>query len=110
MKPFFYLAMTIAFAAMVAGAGFQVSATEAEVPLLYKTKCAGCHGTDGRGDTAMGKKIGAPDLHSPEIAKMKDSDLIEIVWNGKNKMPAYNQRLTKAQTEELVKYIRSLKQ
>ena len=76
---------------------------------LYKSKCQVCHGPDAKGDTPAGKKVGAKDLHSPEVAKMSDADLMGIVKKGKDKMPAYNGKLTDDQIKALVKYIRSLK-
>jgi len=76
---------------------------------LYKTKCQACHGADGTGNTPAGKKLGARDFHSPEIAKMSDSELFDITKNGKGKMPPYDKKLTDAQIKDLVKYIRSLK-
>ena len=76
---------------------------------LYKTKCQACHGTDGKGDTAPGKKLGAKDFHSPEVVKMSDAELFDITKKGKEKMPAYDKKLTDEQIEELIKYIRSLK-
>jgi mono/diheme cytochrome c family protein len=76
---------------------------------LYKTKCQVCHGADGKGDTPAGKKLGAKDFHSPEVAKMSDAELIEAVKKGKGKMQAYEGKLTDDQIKDLVKYIRSLK-
>jgi len=76
---------------------------------LYKTKCASCHGADGKGDTPVGKKIGVRDFHSPEVTKESDQELFEISKNGKNKMPKYDGKLTDDQIKSLVKYIRSLK-
>jgi len=76
---------------------------------LYKTKCQVCHGADGKGDTPAGKKLGAKDFHSPEVAKMSDQELFDITKNGKEKMPAYNNKLTDDQLKDLIKYVRSLK-
>ena len=76
---------------------------------LYKTKCQACHGQDGKGDTPVGKKLGVKDFHSPEVAKMSDQELFEITKKGKEKMPAYNGKLTDDQIKSLIKYIRSLK-
>ncbi len=76
---------------------------------LYKSKCRVCHGPDGKGETPAGKKVGAKDLHSPEVAKMSDAALFDIVKKGKQKMPAYDKKLTDAQIKALVHYIRSLK-
>jgi cytochrome c6 len=76
---------------------------------LYKSKCQVCHGPDGKGDTAMGKKLGVRDFHSPSVAKESDTELFKIAKEGKNKMPSYNGKLTDDQIKALVKYIRSLK-
>jgi cytochrome c6 len=76
---------------------------------LYKSKCQVCHGPDGKGDTAAGKKLGAKDFHAPEVAKMSDAELFDITKKGKEKMPSYDKKLTDDQIKDLIKYIRSLK-
>ena len=76
---------------------------------MYKSKCQVCHGADGKGDTPAGKKVGAKDFHSPEVAKMSDTELFEITKKGKDKMPAYDKKLTDDQIKALIKYVRSLK-
>jgi cytochrome c6 len=76
---------------------------------LYKSKCQACHGPDGKGDTAAGKKLGVKDFQSPEVAKMSDADLFDITKKGKEKMPGYDKKLTDDQIKELIKYIRALK-
>lgn len=75
---------------------------------LYKSKCALCHGPDGKGSVA-GLKMGAKDFHSPEAAKASDAEWFNIIKKGKNKMPAYDGKLTDAQIKELVSYVRALK-
>lgn len=77
---------------------------------LYKTKCAACHGTGGKGDTPVGKKMGVRDFASPEVQKETDQELIEITAKGKNKMPAYGSTLKDPQIKDLVAYIRDLAQ
>jgi mono/diheme cytochrome c family protein len=74
---------------------------------LYKAKCAACHGPDGAG-TAVGTKLGAHDLRSPDVQKMSDAELTEIITNGKNKMPAYAKTLKPEDVKGLVAFIRSL--
>jgi cytochrome c6 len=76
---------------------------------LYKSKCQVCHGPDGKGDTAAGKKLGVKDFHAPEVAKMSDAELFDITKKGKEKMPSYDKKLTDDQIKDLIKYIRSLK-
>jgi cytochrome c6 len=75
---------------------------------LYKGKCAACHGADGKGDTAMGKKMGLHDLASPEVQKMSDDELTAIIADGKDKMPSYKKSLKPEQVKDLVGYIRSM--
>jgi mono/diheme cytochrome c family protein len=75
---------------------------------VYKTKCAMCHGPDGKGDNAMGKKLGARDFASPEVAKQTDDEMAGIIAKGKNKMPGYEKSLKPEQIKALVAYIRGL--
>jgi mono/diheme cytochrome c family protein len=75
---------------------------------LFKAKCAMCHGPDGAGKTTMGQSLKIPDLHSPEVQKLSDADLTQIVTKGKNKMPAYEEKLSKEQITQLVGFIRDL--
>ncbi|MGC1829962.1 MAG: cytochrome c [Candidatus Acidiferrales bacterium] len=75
---------------------------------LFKAKCAVCHGTDGKGDTAVGKKLGVRDFASPEVQKETDEELIEVTTKGRNKMPAYGGILKDSQIKDLVAYIREL--
>ena len=75
---------------------------------VFKTKCAACHGADGKSDGPVGKKLGAHDLSSTDVQGQSDEQLTEVVTKGKNKMPAYGDKLTKDQIAELVVYIREL--
>jgi cytochrome c6 len=94
----------------VALLAFAATAARAEdAAALYKSKCQACHGAEGKGDTPAGKKVGARDFHSPEVAKMSDAELFDVTKKGKEKMPAYDKKLTDDQIKELIKYIRSLK-
>ncbi len=75
---------------------------------LYSSKCKMCHGADGKGNTPVAKTMGVHDFKSPEVAKESVADMIAVTKNGKNKMPAYNGKLTDDQIKDLVTYIRSL--
>ena len=75
---------------------------------LYKAKCAMCHGADGTGNTPAGKKVGARDFHAPEVMKQTDEQLLETTKNGKNKMPAYKDKLKDDELKSLVAYVREL--
>jgi cytochrome c6 len=75
---------------------------------LYKTKCAMCHGADGKGETPMAKKLGVRNFASPAVQKESDAELIQITSNGKNKMPGYAKSLKEPEIKGLVAYIREL--
>lgn len=76
---------------------------------IFKSKCAACHGTDGKGATAMGKSLKLRDLSSADVQNQSDADLTSIITNGKGKMPKYDGKLTKNQIDSVVKFIRTLK-
>jgi len=75
----------------------------------FKSKCAMCHGPDGKGQTTMGKTLNLRDLGSAEVQGQSDADLTNTITNGKGKMPKYDGKLTKDQIGDAVKYIRTLK-
>src|SRR4051812_6059272 len=75
---------------------------------LYKTKCAACHGADGKGETAIGKANKLQDLGSGDVQKQSDTQLSEIITNGKSKMPAYGKSLKPEQIKDLVAYVRAM--
>jgi mono/diheme cytochrome c family protein len=77
-------------------------------PTLYKTKCAMCHGADGKGETPMGKKLNIRDLGSPEVQKQTDAELTTIISKGKGKMPPFEGKLTAEQIGQVVAQIREL--
>lgn len=73
----------------------------------YNKKCAVCHGKDGLGNTAKGKKVHVKDVHE----NMKDSEevMIKAVTDGKGEdMDSYKKEFTPEQIKALVDYYRGL--
>jgi cytochrome c6 len=97
-----------AFATILVFALMSPPAAAAQSAATYKAKCAGCHGADGKANTAPAKSLGAHDFGSDEVTKMSDTDLITIVTAGKNKMPAYGKSLKDTEIKDLVAYVRQL--
>jgi mono/diheme cytochrome c family protein len=95
--------------AMAIGLLFAMPAKADDAAALFKGKCAGCHGADGKGDTSMGKVLKLRDLGSADVQKQSDADLTGIITNGKEKMPAYKGKLTDDQIKQVVAFVRSLK-
>ncbi|MBC7932330.1 MAG: cytochrome c [Rubrivivax sp.] len=77
---------------------------------LYKKHCDTCHGKDGRSKTMKGKFKGARNLTDAQWqADVTDERLFNSISNGKGKMPSFKKKLTEAQIESLVAYVRGLK-
>jgi mono/diheme cytochrome c family protein len=75
---------------------------------LFKAKCEMCHGEDGLSNTPLGKALGGHPYNSPEVLKLSDTQLSDIIKQGKNKMPAFGTQLTDAQIKSLLPYIHTL--
>ncbi len=101
------LGMATLATAMLAGTCLFSSPAKADVAAAeatFKTKCAGCHGADGKGKEAMKTR----DLASADVQKLSDADLSGIITNGKGKMPPYK-TMTPDQVKDMVAFIRSMK-
>ena len=73
----------------------------------FDAKCATCHGKDGRGKTFKGKLSHARDLTDAAWQnEVTDERLFNSISNGRNKMPAFKRKLSEAQIDELVAYVR----
>jgi len=60
-----------------------LSARAAEGKALYEKACAKCHGTDGKGQTKMGKKYGVKDYTDPKVQEeLKDEAAFKAVKKG----------------------------
>ena len=85
---------------------------------LYKSKCASCHGGDGKGDTDQGKEMVVSDMTSADWQKkFTDDQIKDVINNGfkreksgkQQEMKAMKDALKPDQVEALVKYVRGLK-
>jgi mono/diheme cytochrome c family protein len=85
------------------------SGNSAGAETIYRTKCSGCHGASGTGDTDLGRTLKVPDLRSPEVQKVSRAELADVIANGKNgRMPPFKSSLTPEQIQALVRYIHKL--
>lgn len=100
MKPIVSVIVAIVFAS--SGAAFG-----ADAAALWAQNCASCHGKDGSGSTAMGKKLGVKDYTQEQ--GFSDAEATNAITNGKGKMKAYKGKLSDADVKALVAYVRSLK-
>ncbi|PYQ31782.1 MAG: hypothetical protein DMF56_01355 [Acidobacteria bacterium] len=77
-----------------------------DAAVLYKSKCAMCHGANGTGDTPMGKKFAIKSFASADVQKHTDAQLAQTITKGSGKMPAFAGKLTDAQIKQLVAVVR----
>ena len=64
---------------------------------LYLSKCATCHGPDGTGKTAKGKKLKVQDVHAA-VGKVSADEMTKVVTDGKGQdMDGYGKTLSKEQ-------------
>jgi mono/diheme cytochrome c family protein len=92
---------------MCAGLTLRLNAADAGAD-LFRSNCVICHGSDGSGNTALGKKNKVRDLKSPEVQKATDEELVDLIEKGKKPMPAFADRLKGDQIREIVSYVREL--
>ncbi|MCY1074459.1 cytochrome c [Archangium sp. miwbw1] len=80
---------------------------------VWTAKCKSCHGPDGKAQTQMGKKEAIVDMSQPAWQQAQtDADIREAIAEGSprnKKMKAYKDKLTPAQIDALVAYIRTFK-
>jgi mono/diheme cytochrome c family protein len=78
----------------------------------FLSRCASCHGVDGRGMTPIGTNEypRVPDLHSDPTQSLTDGDIHYIIENGVQLtgMPAMHSQ-SSSESWKLVSYIRSLR-
>jgi mono/diheme cytochrome c family protein len=75
---------------------------------IFQENCSLCHGDDGTAKTPPGIALGAHDLTSREVGKKPDTALAQTISQGRNKMPAFSDKLNDSQIHELILYIRTL--
>ncbi len=81
-----------------------------DVAGVYVKNCASCHGKDGKGQTTMGKKTKCRDYTDAAVqATFTDAEALKIILEGKGKMKGYKDKVTAAEAEALVKYVRAFK-
>ncbi|HEU4508375.1 MAG TPA: cytochrome c [Pyrinomonadaceae bacterium] len=74
----------------------------------YAKNCEGCHGPTGEGGLVKvrDKQIKVPSLKADHALKHPDDELINIVTNGEEAMPAFKEKLSATEITELVRFVR----
>jgi len=92
-----------------------LSAGAAEAKANYEKSCAKCHGADGKGETKMGKKMGAKDYTDAKVQdEMKDEAAFKAIKEGLKdkdgkKLMGPAEDMSDAEIKDLVAFMRKFK-
>jgi mono/diheme cytochrome c family protein len=109
--------LKVAGSALVFGSLLLVSASRsastagppASAQDVYLDKCSICHAQDGSGNTAKGRKLKIKNVRSPEVQKLSEAEVVEIIAKGKGKdMDGFAKELGDDMVKQLAVYYRSL--
>lgn len=81
----------------------------AEVRAIYAKDCQNCHAVDGTGGKVKlddGKTLRVPSFREGHALKHSDTDFVRQIKEGGDGMPAFKDKLSAAQTDELIRFIR----
>lgn len=69
--------------AVILACGSALAARAADAKENWDKDCAKCHGADGKGETKMGKKLGAKDYTDAKVqADLKDDAAFKAIKDG----------------------------
>ena len=104
------ITLTIALLAISA-----LSLRAADGKAMYEKDCAKCHGADGKGDTKMGKKLGAKDYSDPKVqSALTDEAGVKAIKegvkdaDGKTVMKA-SEGISDSDAKAIIAYMRTFK-
>ena len=76
--------------------------------MTFAKRCAVCHGDTAEGKTAEieGKKIKAPSLRTGHALNHSDADFVKQITKGGDGMPAFADKLSTKEIDDMVRFIR----
>ena len=92
---------------LVSSLAFQAAPPEADGAAIFKTNCMMCHGTDGKGFSALK----TPNFTDPKWqSSIKDKEMREVIKNGKKgtAMAPFGDKLKDGEISAVIAYVRSL--
>jgi mono/diheme cytochrome c family protein len=81
----------------------------AETRGIFAKDCQSCHGVDGKGGPVKledGTRLRVPSLREGHALRHPDSDFRKQITAGGDGMPAFKDKLSSPQIDELIKFIR----
>jgi mono/diheme cytochrome c family protein len=81
----------------------------AEARGIFAKDCQSCHGTEGKGGPVKlddGTRLRVPSLREGHALRHPDSDFRKQIVDGGDGMPAFKDKLSSQQVDDLIKFIR----
>ena len=76
---------------------------------LYAQHCVSCHGRDGKAKTSKGRRNHARNLTEADWqGAVSDERVFNSIANGRGKMPAFSKKMSDAEIDAMVSYVRAL--
>jgi cytochrome c550 len=74
----------------------------------YKKNCESCHGENHEGGLVKveGKQVKVPSLKAARAIKHTDDQLVKMLTNGEEAMPAFKDKLKPEEITDMVKFLR----
>jgi quinol---cytochrome c reductase cytochrome c subunit, bacillus type len=74
----------------------------------YTKNCEGCHGPEGQGGLVKidNKQLKVPSLHAEHAKKHTDQQIVDFITNGHEEMPAFKDKMSAAEINDLVRFVR----
>jgi mono/diheme cytochrome c family protein len=105
-----FLFAIIALAQPTNSPSITTTASPAGAAELYARHCASCHGRDGRAQGFKARAKGTRNLTDREWQeRVSDERIFNAINNGKGRMPGFGKKLSEAEVDSLVKYVRGLR-
>ena len=84
------------------------SANVAKGEKVFVRHCAGCHGSQGKGDGYLLLGPEPANLTRPTTKKRSDAMLLQTIHEGKPNMPSWKTRLSEEDSRAVLAYVRTL--
>jgi mono/diheme cytochrome c family protein len=74
----------------------------------YAKHCESCHGPEGRGGLVKveDKQIKVASLKAPGVVRHTDEQLAKVITGGEEEMPAFKDKMTQAEIQDVVRFVR----
>jgi mono/diheme cytochrome c family protein len=103
-------ALVFAFAANPTSANVGSNSPVQGAATSYAKYCVTCHGRDGRSKTSKGRRNHARNLTETDWqGAVSDERVFNSIANGRGKMPAFSKKMSDAEIDAMVSYVRALR-